>query len=95
MTNGSTLFLGGNLIMNTNTQVYFNIGTNNTVGPAGGSDYIWVGGTNAQFKNPRMFLTLAGPLTPSARPLSGLSKTKKDPRQFVTGGDRSPARAVA
>jgi autotransporter-associated beta strand protein len=66
LTNGSTLFLGGNLIMDTNTVVYLNVGTNNTVGPAGGSDYVWVGGTNAQFKNPRMYLTLAGPLTPSA-----------------------------
>src|SRR5262249_6601671 len=31
---------GGNLTVETNTSMYFNIATNNTKGPAGGSDYI-------------------------------------------------------
>src|SRR5262249_2912010 len=51
----------------TNTIIYFNVGTNNTKGPAGGSDYLaMLGSGTAQFNNPRMYMTLAGPLTPSA-----------------------------
>jgi autotransporter-associated beta strand protein len=67
LTTPGAILLGGNITMETNTSIYFNVGTNNTKGPAGGSDYIGMLGTGtAQFNNPRIFMTLAGPLIPSA-----------------------------
>ena len=66
LTTPGAIVLGGSTTFDTNTIIYFNVGTNNTPGPAGGSDYLAVTGPSAQFNNPRLYLSLAGPLTPGA-----------------------------
>lgn len=66
LTTPGALLLGGNLNMDSNCITYFNVGTNISTGTSGGSDYIWVGGTNAVFNNPRLYLQLSGGLIPGA-----------------------------
>ncbi len=66
LTTPGAIVLGGNTTFDTNAIIYFNVGTNNTPGVAGGSDYLGVTGAAAQFNNPRLYLTLSGPLIPGA-----------------------------
>lgn len=65
-TSAGTFLLGGNLNCDSNSVIFFNVGTNNQLGAAGNNDYIWAGGTNATFNNSRMLMTFGGPLIPSA-----------------------------